>query len=80
MIMKAGDIAYLVESNRFVREVQIVRYSGGLYLVRFSDSGGGIQVRENRLFPTQELAKYSIKGTIYAERKKVPKSLYDYWY
>lgn len=24
--MKAGDTAYLVESNRFVREVEILRY------------------------------------------------------
>lgn len=78
--MKAGDIAYLVESNRFVREVKIIRYSGGLYLVRFTDSGGGIQVRENRLFPTQELAENSIKRTNTTEKKKVPRNPYDYWY
>ena len=78
--MKAGDIAYLVESNRFVREVPIIRYSRGLYLVRFTDSRGGIQVRENRLFPTQELAENSIKKTTTTEKKKVLKNPYDYWY
>lgn len=48
--MKAGDTAYIVESNRFVREVIIVRVSGGIYLIRFKDSGGGIQVKKHRLW------------------------------
>lgn len=30
---KAGDKAFIVESNRCVREVTIVRISGGMYLV-----------------------------------------------
>ena len=42
--MKVGDTAYIVESNRYVREVEIRRCSGGMFLVRFTDSGGGIQV------------------------------------
>lgn len=59
--MKVGDTAYIVESNRLVREVTIVRCSGGMYLIRFSD-GGGIQVKEHRLFATKELAEESIPG------------------
>lgn len=31
--MKAGDTAYLVESNRFVHEVEILRCNGELYIV-----------------------------------------------
>ena len=50
--MKVGDKAYIIESNCTIREVQIKRCSGGLFLVRFTDSGGGIQVRRNRLFAT----------------------------
>ncbi|WP_368191406.1 hypothetical protein [Blautia sp. 1033sp1_1033st1_G9_1033SCRN_220408] len=69
--MKIGDVVYIVESNRYIRKVQIVRIIGNMYLIRFLDNGGGIQVRENRLFPTQELAENSIKRTIHAE-KKVP--------
>lgn len=38
---KAGDKAFIVESNRCVREVKIVRISGGMYLIRF-EGGGGI--------------------------------------
>lgn len=46
--MKVGDTAYIVESNRYVREVEICRCSGGMFLVRFTDSGGGIQVKAHR--------------------------------
>ena len=59
--MKAGDTAYIVESNRFVREVTIVRVSGGIYLIRFKDSGGGIQVKKHRLYATREDADNNIK-------------------
>ena len=31
--MKAGDTAYLVESNRFVHEVEILRCNGELYML-----------------------------------------------
>lgn len=56
-----GDIAYIVESNNFVREVTIKRYSGGFYLVQF-DNDGGIKVREKRLFHTKEDAIAFIKN------------------
>ena len=56
-----GDRAYIIESNRFIREVQIVKYSGGLYLVKFPDTGGGIKVKENRLYSTEEEAKEGVR-------------------
>lgn len=76
---KAGETAYIVESNRYVREVTIVRYSGGMYLIRFTDTGGGIQVKEHRLFATKELAEESI-GIKKAEVKPKTgfRSPYDY--
>lgn len=54
---KQGDKAFIVESKRFIREVEIVKFSGGLYTLRFIDSGGGIRFRENRLFATKEEAE-----------------------
>ena len=57
--MKVGDTAYIVESNRYVREVEIRRCSGGMFLVRFTDTGGGIQVKAHRLFATREEAEKS---------------------
>lgn len=75
--MKVGDIAYLVESNRIVREVEIRRCSGGIFLVRFTDTGGGIQVKVHRLFLTREDAENSIEKPVV---KKVQSNPYDYWH
>lgn len=52
-----NDTAFLIESNRFIREVKIIKYDAELYLVRFVDSTGGIKVRENRLYASEEEAK-----------------------
>lgn len=75
--MKVGDIAYIVESNRFVREVEIRRCSGGMFLVRFTDTDGGIQVKAHRLFPTREDAEKSIAKP---EQKKTVHNPYEYWH
>lgn len=47
--MKIGDTAYIVESNRYVRKVEICKCSGGMPLVRFTDTGGGIRVKAHKL-------------------------------
>lgn len=57
--MKAGDTAYIIESNRFIKPVTIVNCSGGMYLIHF-ENGGGIRVKEHRLFATEEAAKESL--------------------
>ena len=79
---KAGDKAYIVESNRIVRECTVKRVTGKLIIIRF-ENGGGIQVSENRLFDTKESAVASIKSekTISQEMKRNGFHLpYDYWY
>ena len=72
---KPGDKAFILESNRTVREVIVARHSGGIYLIRFAE-GGGIQVREHRLFATQEEAMASIHAD--KEKSKRYYSPYDY--
>ena len=72
--MKTGDTAYIVESNRLIREVEIKSWAGGMYLIRFKDSGGGIKVKEHRLFATREDAESSIQ----TKQKGRTKSPYDY--
>lgn len=74
--MKVGDMAYIVESNRIIRKVKIVRCSGGIFLVKFPDTGGGIQVKRHRLFATREEAENSIEKP---EKKKVANP-YEHWY
>lgn len=73
--MKTGDTAYIVESNRLIREVEIKSWAGGMYLIRFKDSGGGIKVKEHRLFATKEEAESSIQ----TKQKGRMKSPYDYF-
>ncbi len=72
---KAGDTAFIVESNRFIREVEIRNCSGGMYLVKFKDNGGGIKLKEHRLFQTKEEAEASINKPT---KKTVHRSPYDY--
>ncbi len=71
--LKAGDTAYIIESNRIIREVEIKNCSGGMYLIRFKDSGGGIKVKEHRLFISRDEAEASISTGV-----KAKKSPYDY--
>lgn len=54
---KPGDKVFIIESKRFIREVEVVKFSGGLYTLRFTDSGGGVKLRENRLIATKEEAE-----------------------
>lgn len=44
-----GDRAYIVESNLYLREVEVIKVAGGFCTIRFVDRGGGIKVRESRL-------------------------------
>ena len=70
---KSGDKAFIVESNRFVREVEIKSCAGGLFTIKFLDTKGGIKVKEHRLFPTKEEAEQSIHI-----ESKLGKNPYDY--
>ena len=74
---KAGDKAYIVESNRIVRECTVVRPAGNLIIIRF-ENGGGIQVNKNRLFATKEASKAEPKPVVAQQRGY--RSPYDYWH
>lgn len=62
MAFKAGDTVYIVESNRFIRETEVRSCSGGMYLLKFKDNGGGIKLKEHRLFATKDEAEASIRN------------------
>lgn len=59
--MKRGENAYIVESNRIVRPVQILSCAGGLHLVKFLDSGGAIRIHPDRLYATRDVAEEVVK-------------------
>ncbi|MCU6746583.1 hypothetical protein OCV51_02735 [Faecalicatena acetigenes] len=65
-----GQKAYSVESNRFIKEVTIVRGATNSYVVWFTDTGGVIQVHDSRVFATEEKASAFIPS----EKNKIRSS------
>ncbi len=57
----SGDKAYIIESWLCIREVEVVKVSGGFATLRFMDCDGGVRLRESRLFPTKEDAEAGIR-------------------
>lgn len=41
--------------------MKVIKYSNGFYTLRFLDTGGGIRLRESRIFATEEEAKKHVK-------------------
>lgn len=56
-----GDTAHIIESGLTVREVIVIRVSGDMYTLRFTDTGGGVKLREGRLYPSREAAEKAAK-------------------
>ena len=57
---QAGDKAFIIESSIFVKEVYVIKSSGGFCLVRYPKGSGGYRVRESRLFRTEAEAQLII--------------------
>ena len=57
-----GEKAYIIESTIFIKEVEIVKYSGSMYLIRYPKTSGGYKVRESRLYKTEEEAKRVVES------------------
>lgn len=49
-----GDTAYIVESNRIIWEVKVLKVTGGFATLRFMDSDGGIKLRKKQAVPDKE--------------------------
>lgn len=79
MKYEKGSTAYIVESNRFIREVIVVRATSDFYIVRFTDSGGAIQVRGSRLFAMKEDARASFPQENNKTRTGY-RSPHEYWH
>ena len=70
--IRVNDTVYLVESCRRIREAVVRGRSGGLYTVRFTDTGGGIRVRGDRLYPTREAAQAYVRQKKASEQQARP--------
>lgn len=46
----AGDKAFIIESTIFIKEVEVVKNTGGFVTIRYPNSSGSFGVRKSRLF------------------------------
>ena len=53
---RVGDISYLIESGRYIREGKITYICGDIITFKFTDCRGATKVKAHRLFPTEEAA------------------------
>ncbi len=70
MGFKAGDICYILESNRRVRQAKVAGKSGEFYTIQLVGSCGAIRLKESRLFGTEEDARKSMYGYVSDEAKR----------
>jgi hypothetical protein len=55
-----GQKVFLTGGNtHLIKEATVLKYSGGFYTIRFSE-GGGIRVRESRIYPSRKEAEDAI--------------------
>lgn len=60
-VYKLNDIAYMIESNRYIREGKIIHISGDLITFKFLDCmGAATKIKAHRLYPTEEAALAAI--------------------
>ena len=76
-VIGLNQTVYMVESGCRVREVRVWGHSGPLYTVRFTDTGGGIRVRRDRLYLTREAARASLRKE---EAPRPPQIVPGYWH
>lgn len=57
---KLNDIAYMIESNHYIREGKIIHISGDLITFKFLDCMGATKIKAHRLYPSEEAALAAI--------------------
>ena len=79
MECEIGSKVFIIESNRIIREVTIVRKNSDFYVVRF-DSNGCIQLRKSRVFSSEEAAKEHLSKNRHISQTFGRRSPYQYWH
>lgn len=58
---KLNDVAYMIESNHYIREGKIIHISGDLVTFKFLDCmGAATKIKAHKLYPTEEAALAAI--------------------
>lgn len=79
MECEIGSKAFIIESNRIIREVTMVRKNSDFYVVRF-DNNGCIQLRKSRVFLSEEAAKEHLSKNSHISQTSGRRSPYQYWH
>ena len=56
---QVNQTVYLISSVNWIKEATVLKYTGGFYTIRF-ENGGGVKVRESRIYPTRKEAEQAI--------------------
>ena len=79
MEYEIGSKAFIIESNRILREVTIVRKNSDFYIVRF-DNNGSIQLRKSRIFSIREAAEQHLSKNNRTSQTSGSQSPYQPWH
>lgn len=76
---KVGTQAFIIESNRLIRSVVIIKISSGFYTVKFTESNGAINVKESRIFDSKEAAECAAGIQKVSIKTKSPRPPHKIW-
>lgn len=79
MNLEIDSTAFIIKSNRIIREVTIVRKTTDFYVVRFENQGA-IQLRRSRIFPNREAAQQHLSKINVSVQKPGHHLPYQYWH
>ena len=74
--LEIGSSGYIIESNRIIINVTVIRKQGEFYVLRMP-TGGAIKLRRSRIFLTREEAKQHLPKKV-QPRKSFHHSPYYY--
>lgn len=74
-IIEVGTKVFIIESNQFITESEVLRRSGEFYTIRFGRNGG-IKVRRSRIFLSHEEAEAQLPSK--SKPQRTFRSPYDY--
>jgi uncharacterized protein YegP (UPF0339 family) len=75
---KVGTKAFIIESNKIIRNVVITNYVAGFYTVKFEETNGAIKVKESRLYDSKEAAQKTIEIKEVPAKQKTIRSPYRF--
>lgn len=77
---KVGTKVFIIESNKNIREGQVVKVANVFYIVKFSDAEGAIRLKESRFYESRKEAEHviGIEKETTVPAKSSPLSPYTY--